>query len=74
MKEVGFSYGVLYDSLEKQANKQGFTLGEDIEKFEMIKKAINMCGFHVATNSQVEMMIKKFHKQVIKSLKPYKEG
>jgi len=28
-----------------------------------------MCSFHVATDSQVQMMLKKLHKQVIKNLK-----
>ena len=68
--KVGFSYGVLYDSLEQQANKQGYTLGEDADTFEKIRKAINMCMFHVATDSQVSTMTKKLHKKVIKALKP----
>lgn len=69
-KQIGFSYGVFCESLEEQANKQGFTLGEELDKFEKIRKAINMCGFHVATDSQVESMIKKLHKQVVGALKP----
>ena len=68
--KVGFSYGVLYESLEEQANKQGYTLGKDADTFEKIRKAINMCMFHVATDSQVSTMTKKLHKKVIKALKP----
>ncbi|EKS4345028.1 hypothetical protein QB607_003031 [Clostridium botulinum] len=67
-KKVGFSYGVFGDSLEKQANDQGFTLNDNAEKFEKIRRAINMCGFHVATESQVDSMLKKLHKQILKSL------
>lgn len=69
--EIGFSYGILCESLKKQANEQGFELKDD-EKFEKIRKAINMCGFHVATDSQVELMIKKLQKQVVKNLVPLK--
>jgi len=29
--KVGFSYGVLYESLEEQANKQGYTLCENAD-------------------------------------------
>ena len=69
MKEVGFSYGCLGKSLKEQAEEQGFEL-KDCEKFEKIRKAINMCGFHVATDSQVTAMLKKLHKQVVGNLVP----
>lgn len=68
-RKIGFSYGVLCDSLQEQAHKQGFELKES-EKFEEIRKAINMCGFYVATDSQVNSMLKKLHNQVIKNLVP----
>lgn len=67
-KKIEFSYGVIGDSLEKKANKQGYTL-EGADKFEKIRKAINMCMFHVATDSQVSAMTKKLHNQVIKNLR-----
>jgi len=65
---IQFRYGVLCEPLENQANKQGYTLGKKVETLEKIRVAINMCGFHVATNSQVDMMFKKLNKQVIESL------
>ena len=68
--KVGFGYGILCEDLETQANKQGYTLGKEAEKLEKIRNAINMCGFHVATNKQTEMMTKKLHIKVIKALKP----
>ena len=69
--EVGFSYAVFpSNSLEEQANKQGYTLGDDADTFEKIRKAINMCMFHVATESQVTAMTKKLHNKVVKKLKP----
>jgi len=67
---VGFSYGVMGDSLEEQANKQGYTLGKEAEKFEKIRESINMCMFHVATESQTSAMTKKLHNKVIKALNP----
>lgn len=67
--QIGFNYGVFADTLEKQAYEQGYTLGKDAEKFENIRKAINMCGFHVATESQVDAMFKKLQSKVVKSLK-----
>lgn len=69
MKEIKIGYGCLNESLKEQANKQGFEL-KNHEKFEAIRKAINMCGFHVATESQVNLMIKKLHKKVIENLIP----
>jgi len=68
--KVGFYYGVMYESLEEQANKQGYTLGKEAEKLEKIRKAINMCMFHVATESQTSTMTKKLHNKVVKALKP----
>lgn len=70
--KIGFKYGVLCDPLEKQANEQGFTLGKKADNFEKIRHAINMCGFHVATESQVNAMINKLQKQVVKALVPLK--
>ena len=67
MNEVRFSFGCIGDTLGDQAKKQGYEL-KDAEKFEKIKHAINMCGFHVATGSQVDMMFKKLNKQVVKNL------
>jgi hypothetical protein len=71
-KQIGFSYGVLSDPLESQAREQGYIL-KDAEKFENIKKSINMCGFHVATESQINQMFNKLHKKVIASLTPIEE-
>lgn len=69
MESIKFSYGVLCESLKEQANEQGYEL-KDYDKFEKIRKAINMCGFHVATDSQVNLMIKKLQKQVVENLIP----
>lgn len=67
--QIRFSYGVLQPSLEEQAKEQGLTLGSEADKFEKIRKAINMCAFHVATQSQISSMEMKLHKQVCKAVK-----
>lgn len=72
--EVIFHYGALADSLEEQANAQGFTLGNDAERLQKLNDAVLMCWFHnLCTDSQKDSMINKLQKQVLKSLKK-KEG
>lgn len=73
-KEVTFHYGALCDSLEDQANAQGFTLGKDAERLENIKHAMLMCWIHgLVTDSQKDSMMKKMQSKVVKSLKPMDE-
>jgi len=72
--EIGFYYGICEDTLETQARNQGYTLGDKAESLEGIRHAITLCGFHVATQSQVNTMTSKLHKKVIASLSEYTEG
>ena len=67
--DVRFGYGGMCDTLEKQANDQGLTLGKDAETLEKIRFSINMVGFHVATDSQIQLMTKKLHKKVMDATK-----
>ena len=67
--DIKIGYGPFMGDIEKQVNGQGYTLGDKAETFEEIRHAINMCGFHVATDSQVDSMFKKLHAKVVKSLK-----
>lgn len=70
-KQIGFSYGVLFDSLEEQANKLGYTLGNQADKFEKLRESLNMVKFHnLFTDSQIDNAFKKLHSKVVKSLKP----
>ena len=74
MKNIDFNYGVLYDNLEKQANEQGYTL-EDADLYETARDCINFLKYRkIATNKQTDIMFKKLHKMVIKSLKPLEES
>ena len=63
--KVRFSYGVLCDDLETQANKQGFTFGDKKEFVEEIRKAYNIGTFHFLTDKQAESALKKVHKKVM---------
>lgn len=72
--EVWFNYSASCDTLEKQANEQGFTLGENVEKLQKLNDSIIMCWIHgICTDSQRDSMVKKLQKEIIKSLKR-KEG
>lgn len=68
--EVGFRHGALCDSYEKQANEQGFTLGDKAELFDKIAFSYNLLRIHgYLTDSQTDMICKKIQKQLVKNLK-----
>ena len=67
--EVGFYHGALSDDYEKQANEQGFTLGEKADFFKDVKHSFNMLRIHgYLTDSQADSVCKKIQKQLVKSL------
>ena len=71
MGQIGFYHGVLCDSYEKQANGQGYTLGEKSEEFDKIAFAYNMLRIHgYFTEKQEESICKKIQKRLVSSLKP----
>lgn len=68
--KVIFYHGALCDSYEKQANEQGFTLGDEAELFDKIGFSYNLLYIHgYLTDSQADMVCKKIQKQLMKSLK-----
>ncbi len=68
--EVGFRHGALSDSYEKQANDQGFTLGDKAELFEKIGFSYNLLRIHgYLTDSQADMVCKKIQKNLVKNLR-----
>lgn len=73
MGSVTFNYGVFGGSLQTQAKEQGYTLGDQAGKLEDIRHALNMVGFHLATESQVKAMCAKLHKRVVAALVPLDE-
>lgn len=68
--EIGFRHGAMCDSYEKQANEQGFTLGEKAELFEKIRSSYNLLRIRgYLTDSQADAVRKKIQKNLVKSLK-----
>lgn len=75
MKEVGFHHGVFADSYEKQANEQGFTLGDKVEMFDKVAFSYNMLRIHgYLTDSQCDSILNKIQKNLVKNLKELKGG
>lgn len=71
MAEVGFHYGALSDSLEKQANDQGYTLSVRGEVLEEMKFGLVLNHVQgTLTDSAYERALQKLHKQVINALAP----
>lgn len=68
--KIGFSHGTLCDSYEKQANKQGFTLGDRSELFDKIGFSYNLLRVRgYLTDNQADMVLKKIQNDLVKSLK-----
>lgn len=71
MKQIGFHHGALADSYEKQANEQGFTLGDKAELFDKIAFSYNLLRIHsYLTDSQADSVRQKIQKNLVKSIKP----
>ena len=67
--EVGFRHGAMCGGYEKQANEQGFTLGEKAELFDKIGFSYNLLRIHgYLTDSQADMVCKKIQKNLVKNL------
>ena len=70
-KEVIFHYGAASEPLERQANEQGFTLGDKRKLLEDLNRCMLMCWIHgLCTDSQHTAMMNKLHKKIMKALKP----
>ena len=71
MKQIGFYHGALADRYEKQANKQGFTLGDKAELFEKVAFSYNLLRIHgYLTDSQADSVCKKIQKELMANIKP----
>lgn len=71
MAEIGFHHGAFADTYEKQANEQGYTLGEKAEVFDKIAFSYNMLRIHgYFTDKQEESVCKKIQKNLVRNLKP----
>lgn len=75
MAEIGFYHGAFVDSYEKQANDQGYTLGDKAEMFDKIAFSYNMLRIHgFLTDKQEESICQKIQKRLVKNLKPLKSA
>lgn len=69
-KMIGFHHGALCDKYEKQANEQGYTLGDNAELFDKIGYAYNLLCIHgYLTDSQADMVCKRIQKNLVKTVK-----
>lgn len=70
-RTVGFYHGALCDPYEKQANAQGFTLGDKAKLFQDLGHHTVMIWIHgLLTDSQYDAALKKLQKQLVEALKP----
>jgi len=69
--EVKFSFGAMSPTLEEQANKQGYTLGDEANKLEKMKEARTMLFLHgIINDSLAEQTAKKINTKVVNALLP----
>ena len=74
MKVVEFRHGFLSPSYEEQANEQGFTLGDQAEKFQKLGKyVLELSIFGIITDGETNKALQRLQKQFVKKLKPLEE-
>lgn len=67
---VGFHHGALADPYEKQARKQGYTLGDKAELMDELAHGLIMNHIHgTLTDSAYDKALQKLQKQIVKNLK-----
>ena len=66
MTRVGFHHGALCDSYEEQANKQGFTFGEDAEWVQEVGFGIVCAHIHgCITDGEYDKILQRFQKKIL---------
>ncbi len=70
-ESVGFHHGALSDSYEKQANEQGFTLGDKAEFAQKVGFGLVAAYVHgCITDSEYDRILDRFQKKIlVKNLK-----
>jgi hypothetical protein len=65
-----FEYGIGCEPIEKQANRQGYTLGKYAEHIEKLMASYNMLRMNLLlTDAQAESILKKIHKKVNENIR-----
>lgn len=73
MATIEIKYGALSDELEKQANDQGYTLGDKQELLEKLAFGLIINHIHgTLTDSAYQRALEKLHKMVMAAIKPLK--
>ena len=74
-KYIGFHHGALCDKYEKQANDQGYTLGEDADLFQKLGFGLTINYIHgTLTDSAYDKALQRLQKQMVKAVKPLEKG
>lgn len=74
-KSIEFHYGALNDSLENQANNQGYTLGDKAGQLEKyVDEIIDLWINELLTDKEKDKSIERLHKKIIKIIKHIKGG
>lgn len=74
MSKIGFYHSAFADSYEKQANNQGYTLGERAEEFDKVAFSYNMLRIGgYLTEKQEESICNKIQKKLVSCLKPLED-
>lgn len=74
-KEIGFHFGALSETLEEQANEQGFTLDDYAEFCENVKMGLVAAHIHgFITDGEYNKILPRFMKYIVKNIKPLKCG
>lgn len=74
-QKVGFSYGAVSRTLEKQANDQGFTLGNYKNHFEDIAVCIQKIRWGIRLPEKAySSLLKRLNKYVVDNLIPLEKN
>jgi hypothetical protein len=74
--DIEFRHGALADTYEKQANKQGFTLGDRAEWIQRVGFGLVCAHIHgCITDAEYDKILQRFQKKIlVKNLKRIKES
>ena len=69
MKEYTLDVGLFSPTIKEQLDSQEVYMKEkDYEKYEKVRDAIHMLGFHISTESEVKKNWERFYKKIEKDI------
>lgn len=69
MKEYKLDVGLFAPTIKEQLDAQDVYMKEaNYEKYEKIRKAIQMLGFHISTESETRKNWERFYKKIEKDI------